>query len=89
MRQLGFVVLPFLLQLVFVLGIIALTNGKGSLVGLAAMGLGLWIRPITTRVDWKGCHKAGARSWGRQVMRTAAVTALFPALLVALYVLTS
>jgi hypothetical protein len=89
MRWLGFVLLPFLLQLAFVLVIIALTNGKGSFVGLAAMALGLWLLPITALINWWGCRRAGAQSWGRQVLRTAAITALFPILLVALYALAS
>jgi hypothetical protein len=82
MRFFGFVVLPFLVQLALVLVIIALNRGNGSFVGLAAMGLGLWVLPITAVINWWGSRRASGLR--RLVLRTLLVTLVLPVLLVAL-----
>lgn len=84
MRFFAFVVLPFLVQLALVLIIIALNRGNGSFVGLAAMGLGLWVLPITAVINWWGSRRASALGLGRLVLRTALVTFALPLLLTAL-----
>lgn len=85
MRFVGFVLLPFLVQLAFVLGVIALTNGKGSFVGLGAMALGVWVLPPTALINWAGTRRRRPQGDGPLVLRTMVVTALFPALIVAMY----
>jgi hypothetical protein len=84
MRFVGFVVLPFLFQLALVLVIIALSRGNGSFVGLAAMGLGLWVLPITAVINWWGCRRASELGLRRLVLRSLLVTLVLPALLVAM-----
>lgn len=80
MRFVGFVVLPFLVQLLFVLGTISLATGNGSFVGLAAMGLGLWVLPITALINWLGARQPrfNGQGNGKLALRTAVVTASFP-----------
>lgn len=84
-RVFCFVLVPFLVQLAGVLGIIALTNGTGSFVGLAALALGVWVLPITALINWVGSRQPGNRGDGRLIVRTVLLTVTFPALLLALH----
>lgn len=85
MRCVGFVLLPFLVQLAAVLGVIALTNGKGSFVGLGALALGVWVLPITGLINWLASRKPRPGGDGWLVLQTLALTVTFPMLLWALH----
>ena len=86
MRFLGFVLLPFLLQLAAVLGIIAINTGNGSFVGLGAFALGIWVLPITALINWLSSRKPNPRGDGGLIVRTVLLTVTFPALLLVLHV---
>lgn len=89
MRFLGFVLLPFLAQLACVLGIIVLTQGNGSFVGLGALALGVWVLPTTALINWLSSRKPSPRGDGGLILRTLFLTFTFPALLLILHLVVS
>ena len=83
------VLLPLVFQILFTLAIILATQGTGSFVGLGAMLLGLVALPVTAIVNWSQVRSQPDRPALQLAARIFLITAIFPACLVALYVLAS
>lgn len=81
MRLFFAVVLPFVFQALFVLGVIASTNGTGSFVGLAAMLGGLVAIPLTALFNWIASSPSASSTVGARLIRVVLISLTFPALL--------
>ncbi len=87
MRFAGFVVLPFVVQLTWALAIMAASTGNGSFVGLGVLATGVWALPITAFVNWMISRQSPPGGRRVQVRRTVIVSAIYPLLISALFIL--
>ena len=83
------VIAPLLAQLLFVLVIIAATNGTGSFVGLGAMLLGLIGIPLTALVNWARTRKSPPVPALTFTTNTILIALAFPLVIVILHAVAS
>jgi hypothetical protein len=83
MKSVVAIVVPMVLQVLFVAAIVAVTNGTGSFVGLGAILVGLVAIPITALLNWQAVRIAGSGS--APVVRLVAVSMVFPVVILVLY----
>jgi hypothetical protein len=79
------VVVPFLAQLLFVFVIIAVTQGKGSFVGLWAMLLAMLALPLTALINWLRTRRKPPLPAFEHASRNFLTTLAFPVLILILY----
>lgn len=89
MRFLFAVMLPLAFQVMFTLGVISMTNGSGSFVGLGGMLGGLMAIPLTAQVNWRLSDPARGAGVAQRFQRIFFVTLIFPALLLLLLAVAS
>jgi len=78
-----------LAQVLFVLVIIAATNGTGSFLGLGAMLLGLIAIPLTALVNWVRTRKSPPVPALTFTTNTLLIALAFPLVIVILYAVAS
>jgi hypothetical protein len=77
------ILIPFVFQLIFIIGIIMATNGTGSFVGLGAMLLGIFALPITALLNWLVARNT--KVWINGLAAIICITAIFPAFISLLF----
>lgn len=83
------VIVPLVAQVLFVLLIIAATNGTGSFVGLGAMLLGLIAIPLTALINWARTRKSPPVPALTFTTNTILITLAFPLAILILYAVAS
>lgn len=84
MRLVLSVFLPLAVQVLGFLGVILLSRGGGSFVGLLALGLAVLAVPLTTLVNWTRCQRLPPAAQGRLLLTGLMFALVWPLLLLVL-----